>query len=58
MKEKTNLKTLKVRIRDKHKPILERMAFEVNQVWNTANEITANYSYVPVPEVGWLTEFA
>ncbi|MFM2318651.1 MAG: hypothetical protein RLZZ215_1272 [Pseudomonadota bacterium] len=56
MEEKTNLKTLKVRIKDKHKPILERMAFEVNQVWNTANEITAFYSYIPVPEVGWLSQ--
>lgn len=54
MTEKTNLKTLKTRIKDKYKPILERMAFEVNQVWNVANEITALYSYVPVPEVGWL----
>ena len=54
MIEKANLKTLKVRIKDKHKPILERMAFEVNQVWNAANEITAHFSYIPVPEVGWL----
>ncbi|SKA91420.1 hypothetical protein SAMN02745130_03280, partial [Thiothrix eikelboomii] len=54
MTEKANLKTLKVRIKDKHKPILERMAFEVNQVWNVANEITANYSDIPIPEVGWL----
>ena len=56
MIEKTNLKTLKVRVKDKHKAILERMAFEVNQVWNTANEITALYSYIPVPEVGWLSQ--
>jgi transposase len=54
MKSATYLKTLRVRIKDKHKPILERMAFEVNQVWNAANEITSFYSYVPVPEVGWL----
>ncbi|MBK8453722.1 MAG: transposase [Thiofilum sp.] len=54
MKPTTHLKTLKVRIKDKHAPILERMAFEVNQVWNAANEITALYSYVPVPEVGWI----
>ena len=54
MIEKTNLKTLKVRVKDKHKPILGQMAFEVNQVWNAANEITSLYSYVPVPEVGWL----
>ncbi len=54
MTEKTHLKTLKVRVKDKHKPILERMAFEVNQVWNAANEVTSLYSYVPVPEMGWL----
>ena len=54
MIEKANLKTLKVRVKDKHQSILERMAFEVNQVWNSANEITATYSYIPVPEVGWL----
>lgn len=56
MEEKTNLKTLKVRVKDKHKAILERMAFEVNQVWNTTNEITALYSYVPIPEVGWVRQ--
>jgi IS605 OrfB family transposase len=54
MIEKTNLKTLKVRVKDKHQAILERMAFEVNQVWNAANEITSLYSYVPIPEVGWI----
>lgn len=48
------LKTLKVRVKDKHKPILEQMAFEVNQVWNAANEITADFSSMPVPEVGWI----
>ena len=57
MTEKANLKTLKVRIKDKHKLILERMAFEVNQVWNAANEITANYSDIPIPEVGWLKTY-
>ncbi|SKA90203.1 hypothetical protein SAMN02745130_03111 [Thiothrix eikelboomii] len=55
MTEKTNLKTLKVRIKDKPKPLLERMAFEVNQVWNVANEVTANYSEIPIPEVGWVS---
>jgi hypothetical protein len=48
------VKTLKVRVKDKHKPILERMAFEVNQVWNAANEITANHSYTPVPGMGYI----
>ncbi|WP_298608662.1 hypothetical protein [uncultured Thiothrix sp.] len=32
MAEIAHLKTLKARIKDKHKPLLERMAFEVNQV--------------------------
>lgn len=54
MRLRTNIKTLKVRVKDKHKPILERMAFEVNQVWNAANEITTDYSYVPVPGVGYI----
>ncbi|ADE13927.1 transposase IS605 OrfB [Nitrosococcus halophilus Nc 4] len=54
MKLKANIKTLKVRVKDKHKPVLERMAFEVNQVWNGANEITADDSYVPVPGVGYI----
>lgn len=48
------IKTLKVRVKDKHKPVLERMAFEANQVWNTANEITAEYSYMPIPGVGYI----
>ncbi|WP_238985465.1 hypothetical protein [Nitrosococcus halophilus] len=54
MKFKTNIKALKVRVKDKHKPVLERMAFEVNQVWNAANEITADDSYVPVPGAGYI----
>jgi IS605 OrfB family transposase len=29
------------------------MAFEVNQVWNAANEITAEYSCVPIPGFGY-----
>ena len=48
----TALKTLKVRVRDKHAALLSRMAFEVNQVWNAANEETAYYAHLPVPEVG------
>jgi len=34
------IKTLKVRIKDTHRAILECMAFEVNQIWNAANEET------------------
>jgi putative transposase len=36
-----NLKTLKVRIKDKHAVVLRTMAREVNQVWNFANETSA-----------------
>ena len=45
-------KTLKVRIKDKHAKVLGQMAFEVNQVWNAANQISAEYSWVPIPGVG------
>lgn len=34
-------KTLSVRIKDKHAAVLRKMAFEVNQVFNLANEITS-----------------
>ena len=50
----TPLKTLKVRVKDNRKNILNRMAFEVNQVWNAANEETSNYSWFAVPEVGYI----
>lgn len=50
----TVIKTLSVRVRDKHAKVLSRMAFEVNQVWNAANAETAEWSYVPVPEVGYI----
>jgi IS605 OrfB family transposase len=52
--EATILKTLKVRIKDKHAAVLKQWAFECNQVWNEANAITAEYSYIAVPEVGYL----
>ncbi|MFU8790143.1 MAG: hypothetical protein ACNA7G_14025, partial [Methylobacter sp.] len=51
---KTQTKTLKVRIKDKHAEVLNRMAFECNQVWNAANETSAEFSWVPVPEVGYM----
>ncbi len=50
----TSLKTLSVRIRDKHAVVLSRMAFETNQVWNAANAETAEWCYIPVPETGWI----
>lgn len=54
MNTTTTLKTLKVRVKDNRKNILNRMAFEVNQVWNAANEETSIYSWVAIPEVGYI----
>ena len=51
----TQTKTLKVRIKDKHADVLNRMAFECNQVWNVANATSAEFSWVPVPEVGYMS---
>ena len=48
------IKTLRVRIKDKHSKVLSSMAFEVNQVWNAANEISRDYSWVPIPGVGFM----
>lgn len=54
-------KTLSVRIKDKHAAVLRQMAFEVNQVFNLANEITsaaysnAGASGAQVPK--WLTAY-
>ena len=36
------VKTLKVRVRDKHAPVLRKMASEVNHVWNYCNETSAH----------------
>lgn len=48
------IKTLRLRIKDKHIPILKQWAYEVNQIWNKANEISSELSWIPVPEVGWM----
>ncbi len=48
------LKTLKVRVKDNRKNILNRMAFDVNQVWNAVNADTAENCYIPIPEVGYV----
>ena len=34
---KQPMKTVKVRVKDRNVPVLHRMAFEVNQVWNACN---------------------
>jgi len=51
---KMTLKTLSVRVRDKQASVLNQMAFDVNQVWNTANADCAELSWVAVPEVGYI----
>jgi transposase len=47
-------RTLRVRVKDKHAKTLSKMAFEVNQVWNAANEISRDFSWVPIPGVGYI----
>ncbi len=51
---KTTIKTLSVRVKDRHAKVLDHMAFEVNQVWNLANEMAYEAWHVPVPGVGWI----
>ena len=51
---KTIIKTLSVRVKDRHAKVLDRMAVEVNQVWNLANEMAYEAWHVPVPGVGWI----
>jgi len=48
------IKTLRVRVKDKHAGVLSQWAFEVNQVWNAANAISAEYGWVPIPELGYI----
>lgn len=51
---KAQVKTLQVRVKDKHKAILDQWAFEVNQVWNAANALSAEFSWVPIPGIGYM----
>lgn len=48
------VRTLSVRVKDKHAALLNRWAYDVNQVWNAANEESSELSWVPVPGVGWM----
>lgn len=50
----TTIKTLRLRVKDKHSKLLNQWAFEVNQVWNAANEISTEYSSIPIPGFGWI----
>ena len=49
-----HIKTLKLRVKDKHASVLSQWAFEVNQVWNAANALSAEYSYIPIAGFGWV----
>lgn len=49
------IKTLSVRIKDKHSKLLTQMAFEANQVWNEVNAFTDEMSHIPIPEVGYIS---
>lgn len=54
-------KTLSVRVKDKHAALLRQLAYEVNQVFNLANEITSK-AYSNAGDFGaqipkWLTAF-
>ena len=54
-------KTLSVRVKDRHAAVLRQMAFEVNQVFNLANELTSK-AYHNAGEFGpqkpkWLSAF-
>ena len=48
------IKTLHLRVKDKHIPVLKQWAYEVNQIWNKANELSSELSWVPVAGVGWV----
>lgn len=50
----TYIKTLSVRVRDKHARLLRQYAFDVNQIWNAANAYSADWSRIPIPGVGWI----
>ncbi len=50
----TTTKTLRIRVKDKHAKHLSQWAFEVNQVWNATNALSANYSWVPIPGIGFM----
>lgn len=48
-KDATVVKTLKLRIRDKHAKVLNRMAFECNQLWNKVNEFFKEKGFIQTP---------
>lgn len=54
MEQNYVVKTLKVRVKDNRASLLQQMAFQINQVWNHANEYTAENGAIPIPGYGWL----
>lgn len=49
-----HIKTLQLRVKDKHSKLLSQWAFEVNQVWNAANALSAEFSWIPIAGIGWV----
>lgn len=54
-------KTLSVRVKDKHAKLLRQMAYEVNQCFNLANELTMkasrNYSDAGAVRPVWMSAY-
>ena len=51
----TVIRTLRLRVKDKHSKVLSQWAYEVNQVWNAANALSAEYAWIPIPGVGFIS---
>ena len=49
-----HIRTLRLRVKDKHAKLLSQWAYEVNHVWNAANALTAEYAWIPIPGVGYI----
>ena len=43
MEPKTQIKTIRVRLKDKHAPLLRQQASAVNYVWNYCNDLSVRY---------------
>jgi putative transposase len=50
----TFTRTLRVRVKDRHAPLLRQMSIEVNQAWNLINEWTRDAAMEPIPGAGWI----
>jgi putative transposase len=49
------IRTLRVRVKDRHAGLLRQMAYEVNQAWNLINEWTRDAAMEPIPSAGWVS---